>query len=126
MAERARGGGFGWFIVGLLAGIALTLGGLAFFNINAERGRYVDRPEEAPTAQGTDAASTEAASHAARSPTAEPAPAVAAAPPVAAPAAPPAQDKAAARAVAAQAADDAQMQEDAAAAGNTARAKPPE
>jgi hypothetical protein len=117
MAERSRGGGFGWFIVGVLAGIALTLGTLAFFNLRGHRDR-ADAASGADEAAATSLQTGQAPSAApmAAPPAALPAPK---APPT--PAGPPTAADAAA-----QSAQDAQMQDDAAATGNTSRARPPQ
>jgi cytoskeletal protein RodZ len=116
MAERSRGGGFGWFVVGVLAGIALTLGVLAFVNLRGHRTR-VD------ASSGADEAA------AAMQPGQAPLAAPVAAPPPPAPA--PRTTAAAvnpptAADAAAQSAQDAQIQDDAAATGDTARARPPQ
>ncbi len=118
MAEKSRGGGFGWFIVGVLAGIALTLGTLAFVNLRGHRDRI-------DAASGADEAAQSAASEQAGQPPII-APPVAAPPEVKPPHAVPAQTSHDADRAATQAADDAQMQDDAAASGNTSRARPPQ
>jgi hypothetical protein len=117
MAERSRGGGFGWFVVGVLAGIALTLGVLAFVNLRGHR-------SHADAASGADEAAA-GALQAGQAPVAAPV----AAPPPAAPA--PRTSAAAvnpptAADAAAQSAQDAQIQDDAAATGNTSKARPPQ
>lgn len=121
MAERSRGGGLGWFVVGVLAGIALTLFSLVFINLRGGR-------HDAESRSGADdaaAAAIQADPAAAPAPMA-PAPA-AEAPPPAKPSQPvTAADTAAAERAAAQAADDAQMRDDAAAVGDTSRASPPQ
>lgn len=122
MAERSRGGGLGWFIVGLLAGVALTLFSLVFINLRGER-------RDSDPRSGADEAAASAVQGEPTAATPIAPPPIAGGPPPVAETPKPQQpvtaaDTAAAERAAAQAADDAQMQEDAASVGDTSRAPP--